>query len=150
MNKQIFESINKGILFEDNGHFFEWNRTIRGLRKENIFKKVSAGDRTIYYWGMHQILDGLELELYSFYWKHKLENINKRFKSIEFKVVGDDISAFYFNLIRNHIEGLFGKGVEDIVSDSDKLIKWSINGVKLSLLLFEQFVYKLNFKISKE
>ena len=143
-------SINEGILFEDNGHFLEWNRRISRLKKENAFHVEYGEDRTIYYWGKHKILNGLDIELYSFYWKYKLESVNKRFNSIEFKVVGDNVSELYFDLISKHIEGLFGKGVRDIVSDSEKLINWKIDGVSLSLLLFEQFVYKLSFKISKD
>jgi len=142
--------LSEGILLEDNGHFFKWNRTIRSLRKENIIKEESAGDRTIYYWGKHQVFNGLDLELFSFYWNHKLESINKRFNSIEFKVVGDKVSESYFDLIKNHIDGVFGKGIENILSDADKSVEWNRDGVKLYLLLFEQFVYKLSFRISKE
>jgi hypothetical protein len=142
-------NINEGILFEDNGHFLKWYDTIRSLEKENEVRKEVSDDRTIFYWGKHQILNGLELELFSFYWKYRLEDINKRFNSIEFKVVGDKISGQYFDLIKKHVESVFGKGLENIMSESDKSIEWKIDGVRLYLLLFEQFVYKLNFKISK-
>jgi hypothetical protein len=143
--------LDKGILFEDNGKLIKWGLPLDFIYFNNNYKLDNRGDRKIYRWGKHKILDGLELELTSMFWKEFNFKFLNRFNHVEAWFVGDLISFSEFERISKHLEIKFGKPsfTKYDEKNKEKEITYLINDVKLTLFLFEQHCYKLVFRISK-
>jgi len=146
-SKRGNEILNEGILFEDRDEFLKWGSSIRKLSNTIRNKKIS-GDRTVYYWGKHTVLNGLELDLTTMFWRYRIESLFKKFNHIEFWAIGDKEAENYLELIRGHIENQFGNPTKEETENREVSLEWEINNVKISLYFFEQHVYKLHLKIS--
>lgn len=141
------KQLDEGILFEDTGQFLKWGKSA-SILAENIPCKIEEhGDRTIYRWGTHKVLKGLELQLQNSYWLDEKQIFN----SIDFWTVGDTNSTTYFQIISKHLTELFGPPTNVVVeSEPEGIWTWKTNSVSIRLHLFEQHVYKLVLTIEKE
>ena len=148
-NKEPGIVLGEGILFEDIGKVVKWGKTIKDLSAIVNVKEKRFADRTVYNWGEHIILNGLNLELTTTFWNHREESANKRFNRIDFWTVGDEEAEKYLELIRLHLENQFGLPGRKEISETDAIFEWLINGMKLHLYFFEQHVNKLHFEISR-
>ena len=96
------------------------------------------------------ILNGLRLDFTTICWNHKQEGSTRRFNSIEFRAVGDDIEEKYVKPITAHIEKIFGQANEKVVGAESVTFEWIINDTRVYLYFFEQYgVKKLQFEISR-
>ena len=141
-------NLDKGILLEDTNQLLEWGQPIQKLAVlVNTITEVKP-DRTNYIWGTHPILDGLELELTSFYWVFE----NKRtFNSIEHWAVGDRLSEITFNRISKHLTEKIGDPeIKDESNPPEKSWIWKLGKVTIHLYFFEQHAYKLSLTIKHE
>ena len=143
-------NLEKGIEFEDTRTFLEWNIPVEKLNEKYGTKKINEGDRTIYHWGTHNILNGLELYLTNSYWNFGKEKRIRLFDSIEFWAVGDRESKNYFESISKHLIENFGNPTEkEELNKPEKTWIWDIDRILLRLYFFEQHCYKLHFEIKK-
>ena len=145
-------NINNGITFEETTNFLKWGKFINPLIRKFKGSKVKLGGRTIYNWGKHTILNGLELELTNSFNNYGKERWFRRFNQIEYWAIGDEIAKHEFDRISNHLIKLFGQPIikDDNTDNREKYLKWKIVKIDISLYLFEQHSYKLHFIIKKK
>src|ERR1700744_1119113 len=135
-------SLNRGLLFEDNGEFLEWGKPLDELVKNSNGKKEYRADRVIYNWGVHTIFNGLELPFHTMVWNNDLNNSGKHFIELEFNVVGDAESEKYLTIISEHLVKEFGPAI--IKGEiPDISYEWKRGDVLIFLYLYEQHVNKL-------
>jgi hypothetical protein len=147
--KELGKVLNSGVYFEDTDDFLKWGVAIKDLAKYVTVKEKIFADRSVYSWGEHSILNGLTLDFTTVCWNHKQEGAARRFNSIEFQAVGDDIEEKYVDTITAHIEKIFGKANEKVVGAESVTLEWIINDARIYLYFFEQYgVKKLQFEIS--
>jgi hypothetical protein len=144
--KDLGKILNHGILFEDCNKLLKWGIPITGLAKQVAVKEKKFADRTVYNWGEHKILDGLNLELTTTYWNHREDSIDKLFTNIEFSVTGDDEAGKYFSLIAQHLEKKFGPG-RHIEGEPDGCFEWVLGDVHIVLNLLQRVSNRLQLKI---
>jgi len=144
----LTQILNIGILFEDNKKLLKWGVPINELAKQVEVKEKKFADRTVYNWGEHIILGGLKLELFTVYWNHRADSIDKKFNSIEFLAVGDDNAGSHLRLIGMHLESKFGPG-KHVEGEPNGYFEWHINEIRISLYFMQQVANKLHFKIEK-
>jgi len=142
------ETLNTGILLEENKRFLKWGVPVSDLAKQVEVKEKKFADRRVYNWGEHTILGGLKLDLSTVYWNHRADSIDKRFNSIEFLAIGDDIAGVHLRLIGMHLETKFGPG-RHVEGEPSGYFEWYINDVRISLYFMQQVANKLYFKIEK-
>lgn len=141
-------SLDTGILFEDSNQFLYWNQPIDQLAKVFKAKKNGLGDRTIYNWGTHTILNGLKLDLTNSFLGFGEEQKNKFFNKIEYWTIGDESALEKFDTISRHLITQFGEPSEkDENREPERMWKWNIGKIVFSLYLFEQHCFKLHFTI---
>lgn len=144
----LIKTLNIGMLFEENKKLLKWGVPINELAKQVEVKENKFADRTVYYWGEHKILDGLKLELFTVYWNHRADSVDRKFTSIEFLAVGDDHAGDHLRSIGMHLENKFGPG-KHLEGEPDGYFEWYINEVRISLYFMQQVANKLHFKIEK-
>ena len=143
--------LENGIRFEDTSSFLEWGKSIEDLVAAHQGKIEDKGDRTIYNWGKHRILNGLELYLINKYWNFGEEGKNRLFNSIEFWAYGDKHAIEYFDIISLHLIKEIGQPTEkDESIEPERLWVWDLGSVDVKLYFFEQHAYKLHFTIEKK
>ena len=144
-------SINNGITFEETNNFLKWGKFINPLIRKFNGTKENLGDRTVYNWGRHTILNGLELELTNSFWNFGKEKWFRRFNQIEYLAIGDTIANEEFNRISSHLIKLYGQPIvnEDDIDEGEKYLIWKNDNIEFSLYFFEQHCYKLHFTIKK-
>ena len=145
-------SINNGIVFEEITNFLKWGKFINPLIRKFNGTKENLGDRTVYNWGRHTILNGLELELTNSFWNFGKERWFRRFNQIEYLAIGDTIANEEFNRISSHLIKLYGQPIviEDDIDEREKYLIWKNDKIEFSLYFFEQHCYKLHFTIKKK
>ena len=144
-------TINNGITFEETNNFLKWGKFINPLIRKFNGTKENLGDRTVYNWGRHTILNGLELELTNSFWNFGKEKWFRRFNQIEYWAFGDTIAKVEFNRISSHLIKLYGQPIvnEDDIDEGEKYLIWKNDNIEFSLHFFEQHCYKLHFTIKK-
>jgi hypothetical protein len=148
-NSSSIELLGKGILFEGDNKFLKWGTPIKDLSKDVEVKEKLFADRTVYYWGGHNILNGLTLELTTTYWNHREDSVYKRLNSLNFSITGNEEAKKYLELINTHLESNFGKPQNKEVSNTEVICEWIVDETRLCLHFFEQYINKLNFEISR-
>ncbi|MEO6979218.1 MAG: hypothetical protein ABI113_12590 [Mucilaginibacter sp.] len=148
-NSSLNELLGHGILFEDDNKFLEWGKPIKDLSKDIDVKEKLFADRTVYNWGEHTILKGLSLQLATTYWNHREDSIHKIFNAINFAVTGNEEAKKCLELIRTHLEKIFGEAQSKEVTDTEVILEWIVNNTRLCVHFFEQYTNKLTFEISK-
>jgi len=108
------------------------------------------GDRVIYNWGKHKILNGLELELTQTF-MHVDNLSHDKFAFIDNWEVGDKKALESFKMISEHLTKELGQpSAKDEQTIPDKFWTWNLGTVKVQLHLFEQHAFKLNLRIKNE
>lgn len=145
-------TINNGITFEETTSFLKWGKFINPLIRKFNGTKENLGDRTIYNWGKHTVLNGLELELTNSFYNFGKERWFRRFNQIEYWAIGNNIAKQEFDRISNHLIKLFGQPIvdEDNIDEIEKYFIWKNSNIEFSLSFFEQHCYKLHFTIKKK
>jgi len=144
-------TIHNGITFEETNSFLKWGNFINQLIRKFNGTKENLGDRTVYNWGKHTVLSGLELELTNSFYNYGKERWFRRLNQIEYWAIGDKIAKQEFDRISNHLIKLFGQPTvdEDNIDEIEKYFIWKIDNIEFSLYFFEQHCYKLHFTIKK-
>ncbi len=143
--------LNKGITFEETNEFLKWGTFINPLIRKFQGTKENLGDRTVYNWGKHTILSGLELELSSTFYNFGEQRRFRRFNQIEYWAIGDKIAKQEFDRLSNHLVKLFGQPYinEENADENEKCLNWKMDKIQIALIFFEQHCYKLHFTIQK-
>ncbi|MGZ5243416.1 MAG: hypothetical protein ACXWDO_04815 [Bacteroidia bacterium] len=143
-------NLGKGLLLEDKNVLLEWGKPIHKIEEKLNKTGQDKGDRTVYNWGTHTILNGLELDLSNHFWNHGKEYWFRKFNKIEFWAIGDNSAIENFDRISIHLLKNIGEPkTKDESNSPEKLWRWEIDDITLSLYFFEQHAYKLHFVISK-
>lgn len=143
--------LKRGITFEDSDALLEWGRPVDELADTFNAKVENQGDRTLYNWGLHRVLNGLELDLINSFWNFGEEQYKRVFKSIEFWAIGDRPARENFDKISKHLTEQLGKPTQkNETADPEKTWIWRTRGALIHLHFFEQHVYKLCLTIEKE
>lgn len=145
-------TIHNGITFEETTSFLKWGKFINPLIRKFNGTKENLGDRTVYNWGKHTVLSGLELELTNSFYNYGKERWFRRLNQIEYWAIGDKIAKQEFDRISNHLIKLFGQPIvdEDNMGEIEKYFIWNNDNIEFSLYFFEQHCYKLHFTIKKK
>lgn len=139
--------LNNGILLEDTNEILFWGKSIKSIIRDVNCEVENQGDRTIYHWGNHVILNGLNLNLSSKFWKFGKDRWIRKLKQIDYWAIGDKIADEEFKRISEHLTNIFGPPQEKRFDDNEKSLKWIKDGVKFDLFFFEQHCYKLHLGI---
>ena len=143
--------LSKGIRLENSDTVLEWGKPVDTLIKNVNGKKEVRGDRTIYHWGKHSILNGLELNLTNSFWNFGDEKNNRNLNSIEYWAIGDEQSKNKFDLISKHLISQFGNPTDKNETEfPEKLWTWRLKEIIIKINFFEQHAYKLCMTIEKE
>ena len=137
-----------GLFLENLGILLPWGRSIERIRKNTLVRKLDRADRIEYHWGVHKVLNGLELELSNTFLK---PSWRRKFTKIESWYIGDSVAKSNFARISEHLIEEFG--LPDQKDEHDKreiMWRWVTEHVVLSLYLFEQHSLKLNFTIAQK
>lgn len=144
------KNLRNGILLEDAGSFLKWGKSMKSITKKVSCEIKSKGDRTVYNWGKHKVLNGLELDLQSTFWNFEKDRWFRSLKKVEHWTIGDLEAKAQFELISNHLTSQFGPAKTEKSSSDESSLIWIAEGIKLDLYLFEQHCYKLHFTISRK
>ncbi|WP_295795102.1 hypothetical protein [Mucilaginibacter sp.] len=148
-NSSLSELLGHGLLFEDNSKFLEWGVPIKQLSKEIEVKEKLFADRSVYNWGEHTILRGLTLPFTTTYWNHREDSVYKIFNSIIFYVTGNEEAKQSLDLIKTHIQKLFGEPQNKEITETEIILEWIVNNTRLCIHYFEQYTNKLTFEINR-
>ena len=144
-------NLERGITFEESDALLEWGRPVDELADAFNAKVENEGDRTLYHWGLHKVLNGLELNLTNSFWNFGEEQYDRVFKSIESWAIGDEPAREDFDRISTHLTEQIGEPNEKNETDApEKTWIWRAPGALINLYFFEQHVYKLHLTIEKE
>ena len=104
--KQIWDNLQRGILFEDNGLFIPWKTSFDDLN-ELCEKREDSGDRTEWYLGEHAILNGYKSHIEVMKWI--FISRFKSFKKISENIGRDEEGMKNFNYLKTYITNLLGE-----------------------------------------
>lgn len=149
--EQIWKNLQKGLLFEDTGVLIPWTSTYLQIHHLAVKKKKSA-DRTNYFLGEHDILDGFHSFVGIMKWAD--EKMDKPFMYTDEFLGVDDIGNEKFLMLKEKLTALLGEpnrinlgkfGHNDVGS-----ITWQRGKVAITLDGIEQFACKYRMYIGLE
>ncbi|WP_018343736.1 hypothetical protein [Cytophaga aurantiaca] len=146
--QQVWSNLEKGILFEDANRFIPWTIPFADLDSFAEERKGS-GDRTNWFLGKHQILDGYESAIGVMKWSWV--NDTNSFSEIEEWLGYDDEGNKKFLLLKGKLTDLLG---EPTLLELEKFggldlgsIEWTNQNVRIALTGIEQFACKYRMYI---
>jgi len=145
--KQVWENLQKGVLFEDNGIFLRWGTTYTTLDQIKESKKFRA-DRTEWNLGKRTILYGYEsnLEVLKWNWKEQ-EVITKIDENLGFDEEGEK----KFNYLKVHLTDLLGKPSKMEIEKFGALdigeVHWEYGLISVYIIGIEHFNCRYSFHI---
>ena len=122
---------------------------VKELSKDVEVKEKLFADRSVYNWGEHTILQGLTLPLTTTYWNHREDSVYKIFNAIIFSVNDNEEAKDKLDLIKIHLEKIFGEAQNKEVTDTEVILEWIVNNTRLCIHYFEQYTNKLTFEINR-
>ena len=146
--KQIWDNLQRGLLFEDHQSFINWLTPFN--RVDNFKeKRCDSGDRTLWYLGKRTVLDGYEghFEVMKWTWLPWTNPIAEISENI-----GHDFDGMKkFHYLKDYITNLLG---EPTTTELEKFgsfdlgeIQWQNGLVKLTLVGIEHFNCRYSFSI---
>lgn len=142
--------LHSGILLEESGSLLKWGKSIKSIVKNTQCEIKDQGDRTIFYWGNHCILNGLELNLQTIFWNFGKDRWFRKLNKIEHWAIGDKEAQTEYERISKHLTTELGPPQSEKITSEDKSLIWKQDDVELRLYFFEQHCYKLNFTICRK
>lgn len=141
--EQIWTNLQKGILLEDNHVLIPWKTSFGNLNRY-AEKRLNSGDRTNWYLGKHEILDGYNCHIEVTKWL--FVPFWKRFSRIDVWLGHDIEGNKTFQFLKEKITTVLGPP-EDVelekFGDRDLgVIKWRKKKVEISLVGIEVFECK--------
>ncbi|AWA31018.1 hypothetical protein HYN48_13515 [Flavobacterium magnum] len=146
--EQIWNNLQKGLLFEDNQTFIPWQTPYNYVRKFEI-KRHDSGDRTNWYLGKRKILDGYEghfevMKWCWYSWRKPIKEISEN--------IGHDLEGMKnFRFLETHITNLLGEPIKKELEKFGSLdigeVIWRNKNVTIRLIGIEIFNCRYQFKI---
>jgi hypothetical protein len=146
--QQVWENLQKGILFEDVQVFIPWLTPYSDVDRYAV-KRRNSGDRTNWFLGEHKIMDGVHsfvgvMKWITVGWKKPVSKIE------EFLGVDGEGNQKFLGLIE-HLTNLLGvPGVHDLEKFGEfdlGVVQWTNGNVTVSLVGIEQFECKYRLHI---
>ncbi len=145
---QVWENLQKGILFEDNGIFLLWGTPYAEIDHLKESRKDRA-DRTEWSLGKRTILDGYEsnLEVMRWLWK-ETESMTKIDENLGF----DEQGERKFNYLKSYLTELLGEPSKIELEKFGPLdigeVYWESGIVSVYIIGIEHFNCRYSFHIS--
>ena len=148
--KQIWDNLQKGLLFEDTQTFIPWTTKYKDLDK---FKetKEERGDRTYWYLGQQKVLNGLTCHIGVLKWKYQPDNSN--FDKVEENLGTDEDGNERFLQRIDHLTKLLGPptkselkkfGIYDL-----GVVTWTNGTIEISVVGIEMFNCRYSLNIGR-
>jgi hypothetical protein len=141
--QQIWTNLQKGILLEDTQTLIPWSTPFFNLHRY-AEKWHKSGDRTNWYLGKHDILDGYNCKIEVMKWF--IVPSWKRFSEIKVWLGHDIEGNNTFNFLKEKFTDLLGTPAEIKLEKFGELdlgvIKWTNKKIKITLVGIEQFACK--------
>lgn len=119
--------------------------------RDRTARYESAGDRTIYHWGKHDILGGLRLDLRTVSEDPENQVGESSFRSIEHWALDDDIANSDLIRIKQHvIEKCGPPRLEERSEGGEYRAAWQLEGAVIEISFFEQKGLKLHFTVRQK
>lgn len=136
--------LDKGIFLEDKSVLLPWGQPLDKLTSENNAEVLKKADRLIINWGIHKILNGLELDLTTTYLGTPNFFLTKKFTIISAWAVGDKEAKEFFNKVAEHLNLIFGTPEKEdaLKNDREQFWTWRTDDADIVLNLFEQHCFK--------
>ena len=136
--------LDKGIYLEDKNVLLEWGQRLDKLITENNIEVIKEVDRLFINWGMHKILNGLEVNLSTNYFGTPNFLISKEFTIISAWAYGDKEAKDFFHKVSNHLVTILGNPEkdEDLKDDNELVWTWYTDHADFVLNLFKNDQYK--------
>ena len=136
--------LDKGIFLEDKNVLLPWGQPLDKMTSENDAEVLKQADRLIINWGVHKILNGLELDLTTTYLGTPNFFLSKKFTIISAWAVGDKEAKEFFNKVAKHLIPIFGEPEKegDLKHDREQFWTWHTDDADIVLNLFEQHCFK--------
>ena len=145
--KQVWENLQKGVLFEDNGTLLIWGTPYIQLDQLKEGKKYRA-DRTEWYLGKRTILDGYESHLEVMKWNWKEQHVITK---IDENLGFDEDGEKKFNHLKIYLSGLLGKPSKMDIGKFGMLdigeVHWEFGLVSVYIIGIEHFNCRYSFHI---
>ncbi|TDQ11502.1 hypothetical protein [Pedobacter metabolipauper] len=146
--KQIWENLQKGLLFEDTGVLIPWTATYMEIHRIAV-KRRDSGDRTNYFLGEHNILDGFHSFVGVMKWADKKSN--EPFMYTDEYLGTDDVGNEKFLMLKDKLTALLGTpnriDLEKFGHNDIGSIEWQQGEIIISLTGIEQFACKYRMYI---
>jgi len=146
--QQIWDNLQKGLLFEDTQVFIPWSTSYWKINKYAEQRK-NSGDRTNWFLGEHKIFDGLNsfVGVMKWSWVNKL----KPFSEITENLGYDDEGNRRFLALQEHFTNLLGEPtsieLEKFGGNDLGSIVWTKGKVQIYIGGIEQFACKYRMYI---
>lgn len=141
--QQIWNNLQKGILFEDTQVFIPWLTPYYNLNK-HAEQREESGDRIYWFLGRHKIFDGYSSSIEVM--KYIYVNHSTPFSKIEEFLGFDKDGNEKFIMLKEKLINLLG---EPTIIELEKFgdrdlgsIEWTKDNARVSLIGFEQFACK--------
>jgi hypothetical protein len=135
------------LFLEDTAERLVWGARVQPLAQQRNTEVVERGDRTIYFWGEHKVLEGLVLRLQTMFWKDGLAYV-RRLEQLEHWTIGDAKVIDDLQRIKRHLVKTFGPPVKEESGERGEYnAEWSLPGAKVTVYVFEQHCLKLHVTI---
>lgn len=146
--QQIWDNLQKGILFEDTGVLIPWLTTFADIGKI-VEQRKDSGDRTNWFLGKHEILDGYacKVELMKWIFVKNSNPISEIYEWLGYDNEGNEKFLF----LKNKLTILLG---EPAIIELEKFgdleigsLEWTNQKVRIRLSGIEQFALKYRLYI---
>jgi hypothetical protein len=145
--KQIWDNLQKGVLFEDNGVLVRWGTPYANLDHLKESKKFRA-DRTEWYLGKRTIFDGYESNIEVLKWAWKEQDILTK---VDENLGFDEEGERKFNYLKNYLTDLLGKPSKIEIEKFGDLdigeVHWEYGLVSVYIIGIEHFNCRYSFHI---
>ena len=138
------------LVLEDTAERLDWGARLQPLAQQRNTEVVERGDRTIYFWGEHKVLEGLSLRLQTTFWKDWLPAA-PRLEQVEHWTIGDAEVRDDLKRIKEHLVKTFGSPVKEESGEREEYnAAWTLPGATVTVYVFEQHCLKLHLTIKCE
>jgi hypothetical protein len=146
--QQIWENLQKGILFEDTQVLIPWMTSFAGINRI-AEQRRNSGDRTEWFLGKHTVMDGYTCLAGVMKWLFVKDS--EPFSRIEEWLGADDEGNQKFLFLRDKFTDLLGEPSLSDLSEFGSFqlgsLEWTNGNVRISLSGIEQFACKYRLYI---
>lgn len=143
--------LSAGIRFEDDDTLVIWGAKMASFLPDRTARYEHTGGRTIYHWGKHDILGGLQLNLRTVLEDQETQIGESSFRSIEHWALDDDIANSDMIRIKEHVLRKCGlPSKEESSEHGEYTAEWHVDGAVIKISFFDHNGLKLHFVVKQK